>query len=111
MTTITKNLAGSIVSSRAKHAQSTFYSRLIEKLHFSYFGLISMTILIGSAFGGIAAMYILKDNAPVWQLCINIYITMASNIASIGQAPTKWVVNLFGLSVVANLLLLLAHVM
>lgn len=91
--------------------EGSFYTRLIEKLNFSYFALISMTILIGSCFGGITAMYLMSDNAPIWQLCVNIYITMASNIAAIGQAPTKWVVNLFGLSMLANTVLLLAHVL
>ncbi len=108
MTTIAKTFNESKVTSLPV---INSYNRLIEKLHFSYFGLISMTILIGSCIGGIAAMYILKDNAPIWQLCINIYLTMASNIAAIGQAPTKWVVNLFGLSVLANIMLLLAHVL
>lgn len=97
------------LSSTAKSGSA--YARLIESLHFSYFGLISMTILIGSCLGGITAMYVLKDNAPIWQLCINIYLTMASNIAAIGQAPTKWVVNTFLISVLANIVLLLAHVL
>jgi len=108
MATITKTFGASAYSATAK---TSYYSRLIEKLHFSYFGLISMTILIGSCWGGITAMYVLQDNAPIWQLCLNIYITMASNIAAIGQAPTKWVVNLFGLAMLTNTVLLLVHVL
>ena len=70
------------------------YNGLIEKLNFSYFGLISMTILIGSILGGIAAMYILQNDAPIWQLGICMSAAMANNVAAIGQAPTKWVLNL-----------------
>ena len=42
------------------------YNQLIDKLNFSYFGLISMTILIGSILGGITAMTILKNDAPIF---------------------------------------------
>lgn len=70
------------------------YDSLIEKLNFSYFGLISMTILIGSILGGIAAMFILQNDAPIWELGICMSAAMANNVAAIGQAPTKWVFNL-----------------
>jgi hypothetical protein len=87
------------------------YSRWIEKLHFSYFGIISMTILIGSIIGGIAAMYILKSDAPIWQLGLCMGIAMANNVAAIGQAPTKWVINLFLGCIGINTLLILVNVL
>ena len=79
----------------------SWYARLIKKLEFSYFGLIAMTITIGSVIGGIAAMYIFKNDAPIWQLGLCMAGAMANNVAAIGQAPTKWVVNIF----VANFLI------
>jgi hypothetical protein len=82
------------------------YDRFISKLEFSYFGIISMTILIGSIIGGIAAMYILKSDAPVWQLGLCMAVAMANNVAAIGQAPTKWVVNLFIANFVVNVALI-----
>lgn len=85
------------------------YAKFIEKLNFSYFGIISMTILIGSIVGGIAASVILTNDAPIWQLGVCAAVSMANNTAGIGQAPTKWVVNLFILSLVVNTLLLLAN--
>jgi len=80
-----------------------------EEAKFNYFGIIGMCILISSIWGGLTAMVILENNAPIWVLCINIYITMASNVASIGQAPIKWVVNLFGLAMLVNLLIVLFY--
>ena len=68
-----------------------------------------MSILIASIWGGITAMVVLENSAPIWVLCENIYITMASNIASIGQAPVKWVVNLFALAMLVNLVLVLMY--
>lgn len=85
------------------------YAKFIEKLNFSYFGIISMTILIGSIVGGIAASFILSNDAPVWQLGLCAAVSMANNTAGIGQAPTKWVVNLFIVSLVVNVLLILAN--
>jgi hypothetical protein len=84
-----------------------WYQRFLEEAKFNYFAVISMAILISSIWGGITAMVILENNAPIWVLCVNIYITMASNIASIGQAPVKWVINLFTLAMLVNLIIVL----
>ncbi len=69
-----------------------------------------MTILIGSIMGGIAAMFILKNDAPIWQLGICMASAMANNVAAIGQAPTKWVVNLFLACLSINIILILLNV-
>ncbi len=90
-------------------ARPTSYDRWIQKLNFSYFGIISMTILIGSIIGGISAMYILQYNAPIWQLGLCMSAAMANNVAAIGQASTKWVVNLFLICVVVNTVLILVN--
>ena len=87
------------------------YAKLIEKLNFSYFGIMSMTILIGSIIGGIAASCILSNDAPVWQLGVCAAVSMANNTAGIGQAPTKWVINLFLLSLVVNTLLIIVNIL
>jgi len=110
MSTITKHNLGVAHSERAG-AQSTWYTRFIDEATYNYFFLISFVIAVGSCLGGITAMYILKENAPIWQLIINIYLTMGCNVACIGQASTKWVVRLFGLSALANIVLLLANVL
>ena len=86
------------------------YELLIKKLDFSYFGLISMTILIGSIVGGITASVILNYNGSIWQLVLCAAVSMASNTAGIGQAPTKWVVNLFATNILMNICLILVNV-
>ena len=88
---------------------SKSYDQFIDKLSFSYFGLISMTILIGSILGGIAAMFILQNDAPIWQLGIWMRAAMANNVAAIGQAPTKWVFNLAIINAAIALLLILIN--
>jgi hypothetical protein len=87
------------------------YIRWIESLSFSYFGIISMTILIGSIAAGIAAMYILKNHAPLWQLGLCMAAAMANNVSAIGQAPIKWVVNLFLICIAVNAVLILANIL
>lgn len=85
------------------------YDAFLEKLKFSYFGLICMTITFGSCLGGIAAMYTLQNDAPIWQLAICMTVAMANNVAAIGQAPIKWLVNVFTISTLVNILLILIN--
>ena len=87
----------------------TKYKHMLKGAQFNYFFLISLFILAGSGLGGITIMFILSANAPIWQLCLNVYLTMASNVACIGQAPVKWVIALFGISVLVNVALILAN--
>lgn len=86
------------------------YELWIESLNFSYFGIITMTILVGSIIGGIAAAVILSNNAPIWQLGACAAVSMANNAAGIGQAPTKWIVNLFFVSIIANGILIMMNI-
>jgi len=82
------------------------YNAFIKKLEFSYFGLIAVAILVGSCLGSAATMKIFENNAPFWQFVLSLGITMANLVACISQAPTKWVVNLFGAGLVINTVLL-----
>jgi hypothetical protein len=85
------------------------YDRFIEGLKFSHFGLISMAILFGSCLGSIAAMCVFYNGAPIWVFAIGLFASMANLVACIGQAPTKWVVNIFVLSVLVNLALCIIY--
>ena len=114
MTTITKSYGQSQISyvNRSNSNSITLlkrYNDLIEDLNFSQFGLISMSILIGSIMGGIAAMFVFQAGAPLWQFIVGLIFTMANLVASIAQAPTKWVFNLFVLSLIVNTLLIVAN--
>ncbi|MCE3258830.1 MAG: hypothetical protein K0S12_471 [Bacteroidetes bacterium] len=108
-------MESTIKSSAPIYAQSTkaaslsAYDKFLEKLKFSYFGIISMTISIGSILGGIAAMCIFENDAPIWQLAIVMGISMANNVACIGQAPIKWVMNLFFATTVLNTLFIIVN--
>src|SRR5688572_23074800 len=78
------------------------YNNFIEGLKFSHFGVMAMAILIGSCLGSIAAMFLFYNGAPIWVFAIGLFASLANLVASIGQAPTKWVVNIFILSVLVN---------
>ena len=106
MSTLTKTYATQATnSSRA----TSGYDQLIEKLQFSYFGLISMTILIGSIIGGIAAMFIFENDAPMWEFLLCIGFSTMNNVFAISQAPVKWVFNTFVLTVLVNTLLIILN--
>lgn len=104
------NLKNQTSLSKAKvTTRKSKYELWIESLNFSYFGIISMTILVGSIIGGIAAAVILSNNAPIWQLGLCAAVSMGNNAAGIGQAPTKWIVNSFFVSIITNGILILMN--
>jgi hypothetical protein len=107
----THKTSGSHISERSKtnSASVSAYDRWIESLNFSYFGIISMTILVGSILGGIASMFVFQNDAPFWQFVVGLYCAMANLVASISQAPIKWVVNLFFLSTAVSTLLIVIN--
>lgn len=109
MATLTKTYSHSGALQRTEGLSA--YDRLIENLKFSHFAVISMSILIGSCLGGIAAMYVFMSGAPFWQFLIGLAVSMANLVACIAQAPTKWVVNFFLLSVLVNSILVLSHLL
>jgi hypothetical protein len=82
------------------------YDRFIEGLKFSHFAVMAMAVLIGSCLGSIAAMYLFVYGAPTWVFAIGLFASLANLVAAISQAPTKWMVNMFLLSVAVNLILI-----
>lgn len=105
MATITKPYSESLTSSKTQNG----YEAFLKKLNFNYFGLISMTITIGSIIGGIAAMSVLENDGPIWELAICMAMAMSNNVAAIGQAPIKWLFNTFAITTVINILLILVN--
>jgi hypothetical protein len=89
-----------------RFAFGNWYNDLAEKLTFSHFGVISMAILIGSCLGSICAMYLFMAGAPTWIFAIGLFASVGNLVACVAQASTKWVLNMFVLSVVVNLALL-----
>jgi hypothetical protein len=85
------------------------YSKFIKSIEFSYFSIIAMAILISSCLGSIATMKIFENAGPLWMFILSLAVTMANLVACISQASTKWVVNLFSLSIIVNVILLVAN--
>lgn len=109
MTTYAKQLDDAKVSHNSGGLLGRWH-KMIEDLEFSHFALICISILFGSCMGGVAAMFIMQAGMPIWVVGIALAVSLANLVASIAQAPTKWVVNLFTLSLVVNIILLLIAV-
>jgi len=107
MATTANSIQGQATTSNVK---ASGYDAFLQKLNFSYFGLMAMTITFGSCLGGIAAMYTMQNETPIWQLGIVMACAMANNVAAIGQAPIKWLVNIFAVTSVVNTLMILINI-
>jgi hypothetical protein len=92
-----------------KQAIGGLYAKFIESLTPYYFGLIAFTITFGSILGGITAMYVSQNNAPVWHMSICIAAAMANNVMAIGQAPIKWVMATFVITKLIELALIIVN--
>ncbi|CAG5080482.1 hypothetical protein CRYO30217_01335 [Parvicella tangerina] len=86
----------------------TLLSDFIEFFERNRFGAMTLMMTFQSCLGSIAAMYTFMTNNMV-QLAIIATITMASNAAFIAQAPAKWCLYTFLLSVLTNFLLILLN--
>ena len=89
-----------------------FLARLnkkIDALEFYRYGIMPVSLTVGSCWGSIACLLISMNNAPLWQMAICAVFTMASNAVAIALAPMRWVVWSFALSVVLNTLLLVMN--
>ncbi|MFN5183646.1 MAG: hypothetical protein ACK5D5_11560 [Bacteroidota bacterium] len=86
------------------------YNVFLKNNEDNYFSIIAMVILVGSIWGGLAAMLIDRNNSAVWQLALNVSSSMAGNVVAIGQAPLKWVINLFILGIIINTILIVINI-
>jgi hypothetical protein len=118
MNTIAKNISSNNPNTSVSQVKNSairaagitaWYDQFIERLSFSHFGLIAMAILVGSCLGSIAAMSVFYYGAPIWVFSIGLFATMTNLVACIGQAPTKWVVNILCLSLVVNTTLIIMY--
>lgn len=83
---------------------------MIEKLDAlaqkGYYGMISISILVGSVMGGIMAMFALQKDS-LFLMALGLAFTMANLILSIAQSPPKWIVRAFLLSLLVNTAIIL----
>lgn len=86
----------------------SWFQKQVATFEKSRFGAMAALLTAQSCFGSVAAMYSLKTQSYVLlAICAN--ITMASNGAFIAQAPAKWCLIIFYLSVILNLGILLIN--
>lgn len=83
------------------------FKSFTEAIEFSYFGVISFTITVGSCLGGITAMYLFENKAPVWMIALSIVAAMANNVAAIAQVPAKWLIRIFLTCIITLVLLIM----
>jgi hypothetical protein len=95
------------VHTQSSNKKSIFKS-FTDAVQFSYFGVISFTITVGSCLGGITAMYLFENKAPVWMIALSIVAAMANNVAAIAQVPAKWLIRVFFTCVITLVLLITA---
>lgn len=108
MTTLTKTY-GRFDTNTQTITLASRYNQFIKRIEFNYFAIIAMAILISSCLGSVATMKIFENAGPLWMFILSLAVTMANLAACISQASTKWVVNLFSLSVLVNAILLVAN--
>jgi hypothetical protein len=85
------------------------YNKWIKSIEPYYFGLIAFTITFGSILGGITAMYVSQSGAPIWQMSLCIAAAMGNNVMAIGQAPAKWVLHVFILTALLQVVLIVVN--
>lgn len=93
-----------------KDATETKTDKLWSQLQFNYFSVIAFTLTVSSCLGGITAMFIHQNEAPIWQLSIAIFASMFNNLTAIASTPIRWVVGSFITSVSVNILLILLNI-
>ncbi|MEW6774511.1 MAG: hypothetical protein AB1304_10995 [Bacteroidota bacterium] len=84
--------------------------KLDEFAEKGYYGMISVAILAGSVMGGVMAMFALEKDS-IFLVALGLAFTMANLVLSIAQAPAKWIVRAFLLSLAVNVLIILISLM
>ncbi len=80
--------------------------KLDEFAEKGYYGMLSVSILVGSVMGGIMAMFALEKES-LFLMALGLAFTMANLVTSIAQSPARWIVRVFVLSVLVNVLIIL----
>ncbi len=82
------------------------YNQFIEGLEFSRLGFICLAILIDSALGGIAIMFVFENKASIWELILGAGLPIANLVVCLVVESTKWVFNISLLSAMITVLLI-----
>lgn len=86
------------------------YKRLMKALDFSYFAFISFVITFSACLGGGLVRFSLEYNSAYWQFALGMCLSLVNIVACVAQLPVKWIFNLFVLTSLANIVLILVSV-
>jgi hypothetical protein len=108
MNTVKQTLKSGILE-RTENRTGSWVEKHVDAFEEARFGWMSMLITIQSCLGAIACMYVLQNGADNFQLVLCAMITMTCNAINIAQAPAKWCLGSFYLSVVVNAILVILN--
>lgn len=83
---------------------STLFNKVnqkIDQLESNRFGIMAVTITLGSCWASVAAMLLLNGN-HFWMLYPCTITAMGANALAIAQAPFRWVIWSFLISILVN---------
>lgn len=90
-------------------AANSFIERQVQAFEINRFGLMAVFMVLQVCVASAAVYYIFQSGTTVWQLMICAALTMFSNTMLIAQAPARWCVVAFYLSLIFNTLLILIN--
>lgn len=82
----------------------------MKVLNFSYFAFISFCIAVSACLGGVVVKFCLQYNSVLWQFILGMCLSLLNIIACVAQFPVKWVFNIFMITTLANITLILVSV-
>jgi hypothetical protein len=86
------------------------YNKLMKELDFSYFAFISFVIAFSACLGGGLVKFSLQYNSAYWQFSLGMCLSLVNIVACVAQFPVKWVFNIFVVTTLANVVLILVSV-
>ena len=89
------------------------YTQALKEFEEGYLMMVPITIILQTAIGSIATMYLLMDNSSttLFELGLSISASMAYNAAVLGQAKTKVVFNMLIASIAINVSLIIINLL
>ncbi|PHS05671.1 MAG: hypothetical protein COA88_11900 [Kordia sp.] len=90
-----------------------YYVKLVEEFEEGYLFLIPITIILQTAIGSVAMMYLLMDNSSttLFEMILCVSSSMAYNASILGQAKKKTVFHMLMLTLLINLSLILINLL
>lgn len=111
MSTVTKTYTAQAGTASTKFQLiRQWYDHLIKELNFSYFAFISFVIAFSACLGGGLVKFSLENNNAYWQFALGMCLSLVNIVACVAQFPVKWVFNIFVMTTLANITLILISV-